>query len=537
MSLNQYQHVITSSLQTTMSTGNAGIDLAIGMILTSLVCYILKEVPGYLSYIWLILQKRLWPPPVVPLSKWKHVLYINDTTFYDEFLARTGRHELSRLHGCHHSLIILGVLFHLQKAGITTQSNKQTLLLASPDSYTKTREKYLGLSMTILTEDILEYRDMQFKFTRSKLSGEKKDDKSSETNKKDDSQPTMTNELNLEVHTNDIDMTFRFLNECKQNEIDRVVPDVPRPPNIYMHVRNDEFQSFKFDSCKTFSSIFFEEKERLMNTVQDFERRRGMWEPSKERARKLVILMHSAPGAGKTSSLKALANMTKRQLVVCDLKMCRSNLDLTMLFNSPTIKSRWETSYHVPLDKRILVLEDLDAANCPWLLTRDYVPSTITVGHGASALEMPLQERPTFSGFLNVLDGIHELTGLIVVITTNRIDHFDPALLRPGRVDLLIHLKPINADNALNMTRFLLGADKVDLDQEKRIRRILAREGVNVPPCKFQELIERVISPNHPNTGSVNEVIEQLEKLVGDPKHVEDEPMVLLTNGTGDDRN
>jgi chaperone BCS1 len=41
----------------------------------------------------------------------------------------------------------------------------------------------------------------------------------------------------------------------------------------------------------------------------------------------------------------------------------------------------------------------------------------------------------TLSGLLNVLDGFHAPENVIYVMTTNRVEALDPALLRPGRID------------------------------------------------------------------------------------------------------
>lgn len=44
--------------------------------------------------------------------------------------------------------------------------------------------------------------------------------------------------------------------------------------------------------------------------------------------------------------------------------------------------------------------------------------------------------RLTFSGLLNALDGVASTEARIVFMTTNYVDRLDPALVRPGRVDL-----------------------------------------------------------------------------------------------------
>ena len=46
------------------------------------------------------------------------------------------------------------------------------------------------------------------------------------------------------------------------------------------------------------------------------------------------------------------------------------------------------------------------------------------------------QSSVTFSGFLNALDGVASGEERIVFLTTNHFEKLDPALIRPGRVDL-----------------------------------------------------------------------------------------------------
>lgn len=46
------------------------------------------------------------------------------------------------------------------------------------------------------------------------------------------------------------------------------------------------------------------------------------------------------------------------------------------------------------------------------------------------------QSSVTFSGFLNALDGVASGEERIIFMTTNHLEKLDPALIRPGRVDL-----------------------------------------------------------------------------------------------------
>lgn len=46
------------------------------------------------------------------------------------------------------------------------------------------------------------------------------------------------------------------------------------------------------------------------------------------------------------------------------------------------------------------------------------------------------QSSVTFSGFLNALDGVASGEERIIFMTTNHVENLDPALIRPGRVDM-----------------------------------------------------------------------------------------------------
>lgn len=53
----------------------------------------------------------------------------------------------------------------------------------------------------------------------------------------------------------------------------------------------------------------------------------------------------------------------------------------------------------------------------------------------------PSQSRITLSGLLNALDGVGAQEGRILFATTNRYSALDPALCRPGRMDIHVEFK------------------------------------------------------------------------------------------------
>jgi chaperone BCS1 len=75
--------------------------------------------------------------------------------------------------------------------------------------------------------------------------------------------------------------------------------------------------------------------------------------------------------------------------------------------------------------RTIVLLEDADAA----FSNRQQADET---GYSGATV--------TFSGLLNALDGVASAEERIIFMTTNHIDRLDDALVRPGRVDMSVHL-------------------------------------------------------------------------------------------------
>ena len=92
----------------------------------------------------------------------------------------------------------------------------------------------------------------------------------------------------------------------------------------------------------------------------------------------------------------------------------------------------------------------------------------------------------TLSGLLNMIDGLWSSCGeqRIIVFTTNHKDKLDPALLRPGRMDLHVHMSfctmdgfKLLASNNLNI--------KADHQLYRQIEGLL--ENVEVTPAEIAE--------------------------------------------------
>jgi chaperone BCS1 len=160
----------------------------------------------------------------------------------------------------------------------------------------------------------------------------------------------------------------------------------------------------------------------------------------------LGILLHGVPGAGKTSTIKAIAKDTNRHIFNLSLRPYTTQRQLTNLFFNETVTVQSydgaKQTYKIPLNKRVYVIEDIDC------LTDVVLDRSITKEPLAANKE---GEAVTLSFLLNLLDGVLETPGRILVITSNYPDKLDKALVRPGRIDVRIEFRNATRSFILDM--------------------------------------------------------------------------------------
>lgn len=226
-----------------------------------------------------------------------------------------------------------------------------------------------------------------------------------------------------------------------------------------------------FNSNRTFSNLFLENKEELLDKINFFLENKS-WYDEKGIPYNLGIGLHGAPGTGKTSFIKALANKTGRDIVRMPLKIIHTKTDLEKLFYESTYnKSNEENSK--TFDKKIILFEDIDCIGdivrkrkydsemnnkTPPNEILDTMNETQQLIHTMNKMaesnntatsstispSMLYNDPLTLDDFLNLWDGVRETPGRIIIITSNHYDKLDPALIRPGRIDISYECKMVN---------------------------------------------------------------------------------------------
>jgi chaperone BCS1 len=186
-------------------------------------------------------------------------------------------------------------------------------------------------------------------------------------------------------------------------------------------------------------------KEGLVDDVKEFLKAQE-WYTDRGVPYRRGYLLYGPPGTGKTSFIQALAGELDYSVAMINLSEIGMTDDLLsqLLTQLP--------------EKSILLLEDVDAA----LVNRRQRDPDGYSGRTVTA-----------SGLLNALDGLAAGEDRIAFLTTNHIDRLDPALIRPGRVDMMVRIGEATRYQAIQMwDRYYGDIDKDHSGKERFLNRL-----------------------------------------------------------------
>jgi len=235
----------------------------------------------------------------------------------------------------------------------------------------------------------------------------------------------------------------------------------------YEQRKSECWRENEFESTRTFSNMFFEEKDSVLKKINFFLNNK-QWYYDNGIPYSIGFGLHGPPGTGKTSFFKCLANLTGRHIVVISLKLIKTKKQLEDFFFENKYNENNKKNI-IGFDKKIIIFEDIDCIG-DIVLKRDdkkkrkSKKSTISnneqignvlqkmVDNDDSSSEdmgmkMLMQEPPlTLDDILNLWDGLKETPGRMLGISSNHYDKLDPALIRPGRIDVTIHFSNTTRD-------------------------------------------------------------------------------------------
>lgn len=228
-----------------------------------------------------------------------------------------------------------------------------------------------------------------------------------------------------------------------------------KSPDLSKAPKNLMFSSYVLHTNKSLRNLYGDSVRMVRKRVKFFLNNKR-WYEDKGVPYTLGLLLHGVPGAGKTSTIKSIAKDTNRHILNIKLSANTTVSQLNNLFYSSqvhVVQNGVNKVYDIPIDKRIIVLEDIDCLTEVVLQRsegntnqhKQEIKQSQTSNLGINT-GIPMDyntsldnEKLTLSNILNILDGVLEQPGRILIMTSNHPDKLDKALLRPGRIDIVVH--------------------------------------------------------------------------------------------------
>jgi hypothetical protein len=265
------------------------------------------------------------------------------------------------------------------------------------------------------------------------------------------------------------------------------------------------FTMTEFKTNKSLRNMYGPEITPIKKMVDLFEKN-PEWYEKRGIPHTLGFLFYGEPGCGKSSSIKAIAKDTERHIFNIALRPNTTKTQIHNLFFCDKIQIETEDGHritcNIPLDKRIYVLEDVDCLTDvvlsrklknfednelistsepqsnsnsnsvrgydPYALSQEYIGND-SFSQQVSKVKIPqdTSDLLNLSFLLNLLDGILETPGRMLIMTSNHPEKLDSALIRPGRIDLMIEFGKCCTYTIRSMFKAFFDLSESDLKQNK----------------------------------------------------------------------
>ncbi len=174
------------------------------------------------------------------------------------------------------------------------------------------------------------------------------------------------------------------------------------------------------------------------------------------------VLLYGPPGCGKTLIAKAVANSLAKKVAARTAEQEREGKSFFLNIKGPELLNKYvgETERHI----RLVFQRAREKASegMPVIVFFDEMDSIFrTRGSGVSSDV----ENTIVPQLLSEIDGVEGLENVIVIGASNREDMIDPAILRPGRLDVKIKIERPDAEAARDIfSKYILTALPLHLD-------------------------------------------------------------------------
>ncbi|KAK0609272.1 P-loop containing nucleoside triphosphate hydrolase protein [Bombardia bombarda] len=218
----------------------------------------------------------------------------------------------------------------------------------------------------------------------------------------------------------------QLFNECRDEYLKLTQNKTP----IFEH-QDCKWKRTKVRDIRPISTVVMDEEKKtgLIRDIETFlDPQAHTWHANRGIPYRRGYLLHGPPGTGKSSLCVSVAGKFNLEIYILNLSSVDSRSLSILLAELPT--------------RCVLLLEDVDAEG---------------------SAKSQSKEKVALSDLLNTLDGVASQEGRVLIMTTNHIEHLDPALIRAGCADQKIELPNANKDAVFRLFYMVFKQSKDDI--------------------------------------------------------------------------
>lgn len=227
---------------------------------------------------------------------------------------------------------------------------------------------------------------------------------------------------------------------------------------------------------RSFADVFVPEtiKDSLINHIDRFINNKK-WYLDHKIPYHFGILLHGSPGTGKSSIIQALINHWNSETYIIPADAVPYASEQTSWFykNSPKIS--------------FVVIEDIDTAG----FSEDRIELEYRTKK-RTGNSFSISGKEVLGRVLNMMDGLTAFTNVIYIFTTNHLENLDPALIRPGRIDLCLEIDYVCDESMDQFLKFHYGKG---LPNDKHVKPNLTFSAIQTLVMmgkSFEELVKEI---------------------------------------------